>query len=255
MSICPSTRPKREGFTLIEVLLATAIFSIVLVAINTVFFATLRLRQRVSAAVDESLPINQALSILRRDLQNVVPPGGVLAGNFRSGASGSGLGTSGTASGNAASATASRVSSNTAQLGGFDFFTSTGLIGDDAPWGDLQEVNYQLSEPADRATALGKDLVRSVSRNNLSFSTQTPETQLLANNIESFEVEFYDGTQWRDTWDTSSSDSTLPKAVRVRILPAVEQTLASVRREPLEILVALRTSGGTNQVQSAGGSQ
>ena len=83
-------RRHNSAFTLIEVLLAVGIFSIVLVAINTVFFAALRLRQHTSELVNESLPFNHALVLLRRDLQNAVPPGGLLAGDFRSGSSSGG---------------------------------------------------------------------------------------------------------------------------------------------------------------------
>ena len=88
---------RRRGFTLIEVLLATAIFSIVLVAINVVFFAALHLRQRTTAAVDGALPLNQALAILRKDLQNTVAPSGTLSGQFRYGLTGSSVVGSGSA--------------------------------------------------------------------------------------------------------------------------------------------------------------
>src|SRR5437660_443159 len=118
MKIKPATfldHEKGRAFTLIEVILALGIFAIVMVAINTAFFAALRLRQRSSEALEQALPLEYALSILRRDLINAVPPGGVLAGDFRSGGGGG----------------ASKSSSNksgvsrglgTAQYGGLDFF-------------------------------------------------------------------------------------------------------------------------------------
>ncbi|HVV73992.1 MAG TPA: prepilin-type N-terminal cleavage/methylation domain-containing protein, partial [Verrucomicrobiae bacterium] len=115
------------GFTLIELILAVGIFAIVMVAINTAFFAALRLRQHSSDALEESLPLDHALSVLRQDLVNAVPPGGVLAGDFRSGTGGASSGGSSSKSASAANSSASR-GLGTAQTGGLDFFTSTGQL-------------------------------------------------------------------------------------------------------------------------------
>ena len=50
-------------------LLAVAICAIVLVAINGVFATAVRLRDKTSDAVEESLPVNRALEIMERDLK------------------------------------------------------------------------------------------------------------------------------------------------------------------------------------------
>ena len=55
---------------------------------------------------------------------------------------------------------------------GLDFFTSTGALSDKAPWGDIQEVFYELKAPTDRNQA-GMDLVRCVNRNLLATTTKT----------------------------------------------------------------------------------
>ena len=34
---------------------------------------------------------------------------------------------------------------------------------------------------------------------------------------KTLEFDCYDGSQWRNTWDTSAGDTNLPVAVRVRI--------------------------------------
>ena len=252
MTLQATTLVRHRAFTLIEVLLATANFSIVLVAINVVFFAALHLRQRTTAAVEDSLPLNQALAILRKDLQNTVPPRGTLSGQFRygvSGSSGSGTGTSGV---NLGTSTPGTTTSALGQSGGLDFFASTAVISDDGPWPDIQEINYQLTEPIDRDKALGKDLVRSVNRNLLAYSTQTPDTRRLVGNIEKLEFYFYDGAQWRDVWDTSGGDTSLPQAVRVRIYPAVEQRMATQRLEPVELIVRIQArSSSTNTPETA----
>ena len=45
-----------------------------------------------------------------------------------------------------------------------EMFTATGAVRDNAPWGDIQKVTYELRDPTDRNEP-GKDLYRSVTRN------------------------------------------------------------------------------------------
>jgi type II secretion system protein J len=212
-----------KAFTLIEMLLAVAICAIVLLAVNGVFATAVRLRDKTSDAVEQSRPINRALDTLYRDLKSTVGPGGYLAGDFKCGvqAVGATMGLSGEAG-----------------SAGLDFYTSTGAISDKAPWGDLQEVFYELKTPSDR-NQTGMDLVRCVNRNLLATSLQTPEIQSLMSHVQTLEIDCYDGTQWRNTWDTSLSDTNLPTAVRVRIQLVARAGQDAGTLEPVEMIVPL----------------
>ena len=219
-----------KAFTLIEMLLAVAICAIVLVAINGVFATAVRLRDRTSEAVEDVVPVNRALDMLARDLKGAVGPGGVLAGDFKCGAQAMG---------------ATMGLSGEAGNGGLDFFTSTGVISDKTPWGDIQEVFYELKAPSGRSQA-GMELVRCVNRNLLGTTTATPEIQSLAGNVQTLQCDCYDGTQWRDTWDTSAGDTNLPVAVRIRLQLTPGQGQASANQQPVELLVPLTTQTLTN---------
>ena len=215
-----------RAFTLIELLTAVAIFAIVLAAINTVFYTALRLRNRTSEAVDAAQSVDRVLTILRHDLQGIVAPGGRLAGGFKIG-----------------------LVSNTlslAQSPGIEFFSSTGIIDDQAPWGDIQKVVYQLREPMERSRSSGMDLVRSVTRNLLATTVEEALTQRLMNNVETLEFLGYNGMEWRPTWDTTLSDTNLPTAVRVRILLAGDPEAARRSLQPLEMIVPIVVQGPTN---------
>jgi type II secretion system protein J len=226
-----------KAFTLIEMLLAVAICAIVLVAINGVFATAVRLRDKTTDAVEQGLPINRALDILCRDLKGTVGPGGFLAGDFKCGAQA--MGASMGLSGEAGSA-------------GLDFYTSTGNISDKAPWGDVQEVFYELKSPSDR-NQQGMDLMRCLNRNLLATTTQTPETQRLMGNVQALEFDCYDGMQWRNTWDTSNGDTNLPVAVRVRIKLAARAGEDASKLQPVEMLVPLISQTRTNL--TTGGTQ
>ena len=175
-----------------------------------------------------------------------------MAGHFVSSLSGSPQagGTSSASSSSSASANRTVGAVGMAQIGGFDFHTSTGILRDEHPWAAIQEVNYQLMPAADRSRP-GNDLVRTVNRNLLAVATQTPETERLIGDIEYVEFAFYDGMQWRDTWDSSAGDNGLPSAVRVRIQPATTNK-TNIRLEPMEMIVVIQTQGAaTNSTATA----
>src|SRR5438552_3985913 len=140
----------RCAFTLIEMLLALAVSAVILAAIGGVFFSAMRIRERTTAMLDQSAPLQQAITLLRRDLKGAVPPGGVLAGSLQSGV----------------------VSGNLSQNNGIEIYTSTAIINDAAPWGDIQKVSYQLEDPVNGSRSFGKDLIRTVTRNRLSTTAE-----------------------------------------------------------------------------------
>lgn len=220
------------GFTLLEMLLALAVSAIVLAGIGGVFYSAMRLRERTAALVDESAPLYRAFGLLRRDLQGVLPPGGTMAGDFRVGT---------LTSGNGASV-------------GIQFTTTTGVLKDDVPWGDVQEVTYELREPVMRTNGLGRDLIRTISRNLLTTSTLDYNEQWLMGNVQKLDFSCFDGTNWRDLWDTSLTDTNVPTAVRVQIQLVADDSVDIRNRQPIELWVPLTIQSRTNQVQqSAGG--
>jgi hypothetical protein len=60
--------------------------------------------------------------------------------------------------------------------------------------------------------------------------------------VESIEFSCFDGSQWRNYWDTSSTDTNLPTAVRVRL-----QLAGADPTQPIEMVVPLDAQSLTNQ--------
>jgi prepilin-type N-terminal cleavage/methylation domain-containing protein len=166
----------RAAFTLIEILLAVAIFAIVLVAMNTVFYSGLRLERATTRALDERVLLNQALTMLQRDLVAAVPPNsnGVFLCDFRTGV---GLSrSSGSSSGNSSGGIGGIGSFGSSSMGSskgsaLEFVTTTGTLREELPWGDLQRVRYELVDPNDR-NQRGLDLIRVVTRNLLPTTSE-----------------------------------------------------------------------------------
>jgi hypothetical protein len=67
--------------------------------------------------------------------------------------------------------------------------------------------------------------------------------------VQNLQFDCYDGSQWRNTWDTSSGDTNLPVAVRVRIQLVAKRGEAARNQQPLEMLVPLVSQTRTNLTQ------
>jgi type II secretion system protein J len=220
-----------HAFTLIEMVLAIGVAAIVLIAINTVLFAALRLHEETADMVDAASPVDQTVTFLRRDLECVVTPTNgttkVLSGDFRAG---------------------SVSSDGVAEPVAVEMFTATGALSDSTPWADIQRVTYELKDPTD-PSATGKDLVRSVVRNLLTITTPEVDDQLMMSGVASIKFSCFDGSQWQDTWDTTgvtSSNTNLPVAVRVDI-----QMAGDNNSQPIEMVVPIDSQARTNVVINA----
>jgi type II secretion system protein J len=214
----------QRAFTLVEMILAIGVAAIVLLAANAVFFTALHLRNATTDAVDAASPIDQALAIMRRDLQCAVTPksGGLLSGDFKIG-----------------NVTSTGISDPVAA----EIYTATGALSANNPWGDVQRVTYELKSST--RGVQGTDLYRSVARNILATATPDVEDQLMMRGVQSVQFSGYDGAQWNTTWDTTdttSANTNLPVAVRVDIQLAGSDKNGS----PIEILVPIDSQSRTN---------
>lgn len=229
----------RRAFTLLELLLAIAIFGVILGAINSVFYGAIRLRNKTAQMIEQAVPLQKTLTLMKRDLRGIVVPGGPMGGALQ---------------------TSMVLNGNTmGQQGGTAFYTCTGTVDDDTPFADVQKVSYSLRRP-DNAQTLGQDLVRTVSRNLLSDTLDLVNEQWLMGGVENLQLSYYDGNTWRDVWDSTTPDintgltNNLPKAVKVQILMAA--AYGEQRKTPLEMLVPVMVEGRTNAVQATtGGTQ
>ena len=216
----------RRAFTLIEMILAIGVAAIVLVAANSVFFTALHLRNATAEVVDAAAPIDQAVAIMRHDLQCAVTPNpsGTLSGGFKIG-----------------NVTSTGINDPVAA----ELYTATGTLSETTPWGDIQRVTYELKNST--RAAGGLDLYRSVTRNVLSTATPDVADQLMLRGVQSVRFSAYDGAQWFTAWDTtdtSSANTNLPVAVRV----AIQLTGADRNSSPIEILVPIDSQSRTNMV-------
>jgi len=220
-----------QGFTLLELLLAVLVFGIVLAAMHVVFMSALKLRATTTAALERSLPLQQTFAVIKRDLANLVPPGGVMSGALQS------------------TPTISTANTGMGQPGGPYFYTAVGIVDDNSPWAETERVAYRLASPTNSEP--GMELYRSVTRNLLPMFQDEAQDQFLMGGVESISFQYYNGTAWQDTWDSTQEDSVtgltnnLPRAIRLELVLASQDPARGVN-PPLEMVVPIMVMARTN---------
>ena len=223
------TIPPKAGFTLLEILIAVAIFALVLAAINVVFYSALRLRRTAEAALEVSVPVQHALAQIKADLSHLVAPGQVLSGDFKS------------------------VPDNADQgQVGPNFYTGSAAIDETSPWSEVQRVNYALVASTNRTG--GKDLVRLVTRNRLPAATDETMAQYLLTDVEALVFLYHDGNLWQSQWDSTTVSNQLPRAIKVQLALVQTNQLLARQSMPLtmvELVVPTYIETLTNQTSQA----
>jgi len=228
---------KTRAFTLIEVMVALVAFGIILAAINGVFWGALKLRNKTVESIDAALPLERAISFLRKDLGAIVPPGGTFFGDFSTT-----VNPTNTMLTQGSLNMDSRIGSS-----GPQFYTMSGQVDDSTTFSDVQLVSYSLVDATNR-NAVGRDLCRNVTRNLLPSVQMESEQQHILTGVDAIYFSYYDGTVWKDTWTTNEFYK-LPRAVKVEIAMAGEGRGRAVQNS-VEMVVPL-VDAGTNSTTGA----
>jgi len=206
MKTAPPTTPVAArpagAFTLIELLLAISIMSMILAAMSGILYIAFRLQSGVTDALEQSMPVEQALTFIQRDLANLVCNNAsnnvMLIGSFQ---------------------TINQTNVLPGQIGP-DFYTTGGEPDGLVPWGDIEKVDYLLAASTNRALA-GRDLVRAVTRNLLPVISPAPPDQktVLLSGVDNVLLMYYDGQSWDENWD-STQQTNLPCGIKMQIIMA-----------------------------------
>jgi len=185
-------RPADSAFTLLEVLVALALIGILAGVLYGALHAGFRAARRTEEALGPARAAFAALEIIRRDLVSAVPPGGVLAGPF--------VGADET--GDSTGEPADEVSF---------YAVAEGVDGENV---GIRMIEYAPTFENGASTGM---LVRRVSTNLLAPVAQEPPEEIVCRGVLSFDLSYFDGTSWQESWDSSARDDALPAAVAVTL--------------------------------------
>ena len=207
-----SGRVKRRSaslsFTLIEVVVAIAASAVLLAALATTFHTVLALREDTGVGAQQELRRDRFRRFFLDDVLSMAPPSGVLEG----------------------AVTGTKEEDASVRRDRLTFYATSGSVRDGQPWGDVTRVEYYLEAPDEQSDESDKSdwsdrsdrsdgycLVRAVTRNLLAIVEQEPEKQKILERVVSLELTYYDGEQWRDSWDSTTEDNQAPLAVAARV--------------------------------------
>jgi len=173
----------RSGFTLVEILIAMSILSMILVTIYAAFYGTVRVIRTGVQRRDAYQYGRLAIEAIRRDLMCAFPVPGAKAA-FKGVYSSSGS-----------------YSDDNARI---DFVAASNIMadpGEDRRESDICEVGYFISEEHDGVLVRRSD--PTVDNNPFSGGKLEP----IAEKVTRLNFQYYDGTEWVDEWNPEDEEA------------------------------------------------
>ncbi len=183
----------RSAFTLLELLVALVLMNILAASL----YAGLHIAHRArDQALERLQPVRTAeltADLIRRELEAALPPTGIMAGAF--------------------------IGEDGLDQAGRDsdiltFSAATNVVRPGERAGDLREVTLAL---LDSEGTQGSALVRLTSTNLLAPEEPEPVEDVLCRGVRSFNLRYFDGSDWLEVWDSTAVENALPAAVEVTL--------------------------------------
>jgi type II secretion system protein J len=187
-------RPDTRGFTLLELLIAMTMMTIIAVSLYTSMSIGFKARESAERVVEKGRAAEIAIEVIKGMLMSAVVPNGVLAGSF--------IGEDGENDGGY-------------QADTLTFFTSDYNPKEDETACDIEKASLEMSVREDTKERV---IVRKVTTNLLSPTTIDPDEEILCGNVRSMNLQYHDGSDWVDEWASSENDNALPRAVKITIV-------------------------------------
>lgn len=171
------------GFTLVEVMIALFILSIIFSILYSSFFPTQKVIRNIEKRREEWKVLETGLHILSNDIRTISLPASNAISLFKG------------------NDTYTRQPMIT--FSAYTSFQSDGI-------GRLRKVAYNIEEDLDeRGTFILRRLL-------YKGSEEIIEDEVLIDGLEEIEFSYFDGKDWKERWDAKDSDN-LPKGVKVSI--------------------------------------
>lgn len=189
------------AFTLLELLVALALMNMIALSLYASLYIASRAKRSVTNAMRPHQAVSTVLEPLRRDLQAAVPPTGILAGGFYG---------------------ESLSSGKDRDTDILEFCCASYCPQADEISSNIVRVAYELTVDDLRHETV---LIRRTTINLLSSKVTSPARQeVIGRRIRSFNVRYFDGYAWLDSWDSTTMDNQLPIAVEFTIIADLTPT-------------------------------
>ena len=207
-----------RGFTLLELIVALAMVAALCVPLYQTLRIAFKAKVRAEADMIPSRVSELAMEFLRSDIECALQPTPNSPGYAT---------TTTTPVVQAAGTSATVPVSLAGSFVGIDSRDDRGHDGDDLTFyttsdgpehiagdGEIKLVELTVLTPNGSTDHV---LVRRVTRNLLSPQPVNPDDEVLCRHVASFNLRYYDGTDWQDSWDSTQQSNELPVAVEVTL--------------------------------------
>lgn len=190
---------RESAFTLLELLVAMTIMSIIGVSLYTSLHLAFKAKDSAEAAVEKARALEIAMSLIKEELISAMPPSGVLAGAFEG---------------------EDEQDADGDDADTLSFYSSDHVPDEDEIACDVRkvEIGMEAREGSDE-----KVIIRGITTNLLSPKTLDPDEEILCGGVASLNFRYYDGSDWQDDWDSGDNDNTLPEAVEIIVSLATDE--------------------------------
>jgi type II secretion system protein J len=182
-----------RGFTLIEVLVALSMAAILAVSLSASLKIAFDAQASAQKAVEPSRTGELAMELIRSDLQNAMQPktNSVMIGSFEG----------------------TNQTNGSAEADDLVFYTTSFAPEHTDANGEIKEVELTVEQQPNGEL----DLVRRVSANLTAEVQPAPDEEVICRNVTGFALQYFDGSNWNQTWDSTAEDNTIPAAVEATI--------------------------------------
>jgi type II secretion system protein J len=199
-------RSDNRGFTLLELLIAMTMMTIIAASLYTSMSIGFKARESAERVVEKGRSAGIAVETIKNMVASAMVPSGILAGSF--------------------------VGEDDENDGGYPADTLTFYTADYNPGEaevacDIEKVEISMSA---RKNTNERVIVRKVTTNLLSPTTLDPDEEILCGNVRSMNLQYYDGSDWQDDWASSENDNSLPRAVKITIVLENTEDAAGVTK-------------------------
>jgi prepilin-type N-terminal cleavage/methylation domain-containing protein len=263
-------RAARPGFTLLEVLLSTAIGVLLMGAMYTAMSMQLRHAHAGREVVERSMLIRSLFTRLGNDITNCLAP--PLPASSSAASGGSSGSSAGAAAGAATSASSTTTSGTTAtasnvvvinlgiqgESGQLTVFVSrvprelnAAALDTQAPACDLRRITYWLAqgESAGLCRQEYKPVTSADATAEIPPNVSDEASCLMAEEVKSLQFQYFDGTAWQDTWDSTApgADGVTPMGPPQAVSVLIGVTTRGQELKNYRHVVVIPTANGTTQ--------
>jgi len=184
---------RRGGFTLLELITAIALMDVVAICLYSSMYIGVKAKKSSYSAIEPLRMVQPVWNSLKYDLNAAMRPRGLFAGQF--------LGSD-------------ERSGNGLDADVLSFYVSGYQPSDGEKVSNVVKIEYLIETDAPTGLPV---LKKNTTLDLLASSTSRTKSEVLLRNVRYFDVKFYDGYSWLDSWDSTVMDDKAPAAVWIYI--------------------------------------